>query len=77
MFRSQRTSRNPNYPCYRRTKELLNENVSTILRQNPIKKKKERNREKEIRDCVVLTNNNPSKLQVGEIQEKERNEGNC
>lgn len=75
MFRSQRTSRNPNYPRYRRTKELLNENVSTILRQNPIKKKKER--EKEIRDCVVLTNDDPSKLQVGEIQEKERNEGNC
>lgn len=77
MFRSQRTSRNPNYPRYRRTKELLNENVSTILRQNPIKKKREKQREKEIRDCVALTNDDPSKLQVGEIQEKERNEGNC
>lgn len=41
------------------------------------KEKREKQREKEIRDCVALTNDDPSKLQVGEIQEKERNEGNC
>lgn len=41
-----------------------------------LSKRKKRETERE-RDCVALTNDDPSKLQVGEIQEKERNEGNC